>query len=303
VGFFGKGTFTHSGGTNAGGKLYLGYYDGSSGTYALTGGLLDVRSGSIHAGYKGVGVLDAVGGSVLAATLRMTRGRVSVGTAARVTVGGVELTDSDSSLTTLGFEITGNDSAFVSGAGGSSSPATIGAAGDHTLDLQTGIWRPREGDAFYVLTGFGSITGAFDYVTTNITLGQQTDPNGLPLPFFATGVVTDPNDSTKVAFQVAFQGLTAGDANGDHTVNGGDLSLIGGSWKKDGQTWATCDFDGDGKVNGGDVALMSGNWRWSLPVTPYPQGAPLPEPASAGLLLGAGLGLTGARRRHRRPVR
>ncbi|MCJ7545045.1 MAG: dockerin type I domain-containing protein, partial [Phycisphaerae bacterium] len=214
----------------------------------------------------------------------------------------LRLTDSASAEATLSFELSETRSAFISGAGDPSSAAIIGDAGLHRLDLQTGYWRPREGRTFYVLKHFGSITGSFDDITTNITGGQQVDPNTLlPIPFFAAGVVTDPNAPAKLAMQVTFQGLTAGDANGDHAVDGGDLALMGGAWMKESQTWASCDFNGDGQVDACDLALFGGNWGWSLAPAP-PPGAPLPEPASAGLLLAGGLALIGARPRNHRTV-
>jgi hypothetical protein len=171
----------------------------------------------------------------------------------------------------------------------------IKVEGDRKLDLQTGSWRPREGDVFYVLTGFGSISGNFGTISTNVTGGQQVDPNTmLPIPFFASATVADPNAPTKRALRVTFQGLTAGDANGDHAVDGGDLALMGGAWWQSGKGWGDCDFNGDGLVDGGDIALLGGNWMWSLPPAP---GVPLPEPVSAGLLVGGGVALIARRRR------
>ena len=290
VGFSGIGSFNQWGGTNAVGRtLTLGVATGGSGSYRISGGLLDIpATGWIQIGPGGpANTFEAAGGTVRAGKMMAIYGTVKIGKDASVTLGGLELANT-LAATVTSFELTNTRSAFISGAGSTSSAATIGPAGDHTLDLQTGLWRPREGDVFFLLTGFQSITGAFTNITTDITLGQQSDPNGLPIPFFATDIVTDPNDPSKVAFQVAFQGLTAGDANGDHKVNGGDLSLMAGSWKQTGQTWGTCDFNGNGKVEGGDLALMGGNWSWALLAPAQPQSAPLPEPTTLALLgLGA----------------
>jgi hypothetical protein len=114
-------------------------------------------------------------------------------------------------------------------------------------------------------------TGNFSSFTSNITAG-------LPGSSAFSGAA---NGS---AYEVMFIGYTAGDANGDHMVDGGDLALMGGAWNSSGQTWGTGDFSGDGMVDGGDLALLGGNWAWILPAAPS---APIPEPASIVLLVAA----------------
>ena len=218
------------------------------------------------------------------------------------------------------------------------------------LDVQTlSGYRPKEGDRFTIITSndpSGLYGEDFDLYTSNIT-------TGLP------GSAAFSGDDNGAQYKVTFLGYTAGDANGDHKVDGGDLALMGGNWmmggarpmpgdanlndKVDGgdlalmggswmmtgkswgdgdfngdgtvdggdlgmmggnwmdrvRGWADSDFNGDGTVDGGDLALMGGSWMWALP-TPPPSGAPIPEPACASLVLGAGLALIGGRRRSRR---
>jgi hypothetical protein len=282
----GFGSFVQSGGTNAvPTALNLGI-DGS-GVYRISGGLLDVRSGTMQVGGGGRGTFQATGGSVLAGRVRVTDGEVRIGADATVRVHRLMFDLELSAATVLSFELGEARSASISGLDAASS-AEMWPVRNHLLDLQTGAWRPREGDVFYVLTGFGSISGAFYDITTNITGGQQVDPNTLlPIPFFAAGTVTDPNAPSKFALRVTFQGLTAGDANGDHAVNGGDLALIGSHWMASGMGWGDCDFNGDGTVDGGDLALMESSWWWSASPDPPAPGVPLPEPATL-LLLSAG---------------
>jgi hypothetical protein len=285
--------FAQSGGTSViPGGVTIGMYIGSSGTLRHSGGLLDARGGSIQVGAAGTGSFQTTGGTVLTDELVANEGTVAIGRRAAVTVGGLELADSASAAATLSFELRPSRSAFISGLGDPSSAATIGPEGTQTLDLQTGSWRPKEGQTFYVLRFFGSITGSFDAITTNITTGQQIDPNTLlPIPFFAAYIMSSMNDPGRLA--AVFQGLSAGDANGDHAVNGGDLAVMGGNWWQTGKGWGDCDFNGDGYVDGGDIALIGGNWMWTLPPAP---GAPLPEPATLVFL---GLGAAAViRRRH-----
>lgn len=78
-----------------------------------------------------------------------------------------------------------------------------------------------------------------------------------------------------------------GDCNLSGTVNGGDLALMGGAWLQSGKVWGDGDFTGDGLVDGGDLSLMGANWLYGPTAAP----APLPEPASAFLLILGGITL------------
>jgi len=88
-----------------------------------------------------------------------------------------------------------------------------------------------------------------------------------------------------------FQGLTAGDCNGSHAVDTGDLAIMGGNWNKTGKVWADGDFTNDGKVDTGDLALMGGNWNWTKPLRPRTSAGSVPEPATLSLLVLGALGL------------
>ncbi|MCJ7543392.1 MAG: dockerin type I domain-containing protein, partial [Phycisphaerae bacterium] len=186
--------------------------------------------------------------------------------------------------TQVGVEVAGDGCSLIH----TTAASTLGGV----MDVQSlSSYRPREGDKFVVISSSDPngvhFTGNFGTFTSNIT-------RGLPGPSAFGGAPSEAN------YELTFLGHTYGDANGDHKVDGSDLALLGGAWMKDDQTWATCDFNGDGTVDGSDLALFGGNWMWSLP------GAPplaIPEPASAGLLVGAGLAPIGARRRPQRTLR
>ncbi len=73
-------------------------------------------------------------------------------------------------------------------------------------------------------------------------------------------------------------GTVFGDFNLDGAVDAGDLALLGGSFGQAGDFgWATGDATGDGTVDAGDLALLGGNFGTIV--------HPVPEPASAALLL------------------
>ncbi len=64
----------------------------------------------------------------------------------------------------------------------------------------------------------------------------------------------------------------AGDANGDWTVDVGDLGILAGNWGRTyGAGWAEADFNGDGGVDVGDLGVLAGQWGASV------------SPASAGV--------------------
>jgi hypothetical protein len=168
--------------------------------------------------------------------------------------------------------------------------ATLGGV----LELRSmSNYRPREGDCFPIITvtslhpSTPYFQGDFAAITSDITTGLG---GGAAFSGGAEGQ----------EYRVTFLGWTAGDANGDHIVDGGDLALIGRTRMQTGKGWSEGDFTGDGLVDGGDLALFGGNWMWALPA-PTPPGAsssdvPLPEPA-AGCLLGLGAMALVARRR------
>jgi len=90
------------------------------------------------------------------------------------------------------------------------------------------------------------------------------------------------------------QVLYPGDVNRDLRVSLGDLVVMAGNWSGTGKSWEQGDLNGDGLVWLGDLCILAGNWGWSLP------GEPVPEPASAVLLLSGALGLVLGRTRRRR---
>ena len=142
--------------------------------------------------------------------------------------------------------------------------------------------RPKEGDQFTLFdgeTGSGQThTGSFLTVTTNLTGG-------------GAGYGVAPVTGDWIA---TFTGLTGGDANADHKVSIGDLSIMAGNWNQTEFTngYADADFNGDGEVGIGDLSIMAGNWGWEKPGG----GVSIPEPATLSLLCLGGLALLRRRR-------
>ena len=178
-----------------------------------------------------------------------------------------------------------------------------------------GGYRPRQGDTFTIIdcnspvwsTTPSVIAGSFETFGSNLTSGlAHSDPND-----YGSSLLPAFSGAIDGAFYIAtFEARTYGDINGDGSVDGGDLSLLGGAWLKPGGTWqwdpidtdgngirdAGGDFNGDGNVDGGDLALMGGAWLWSKPGGAPPEGAPIPEPLTAALLGISGLAIVRRRR-------
>ena len=139
--------------------------------------------------------------------------------------------------------------------------------------------RPKEGDTFGIWYGDDdeeeTHDGAFLSVTTNLVGGNAGYDDYLDGPSGIWGV--------------EFTGLTGGDANGDHKVSIGDLSIMAGNWNQTDFTngYADADFNGDGEVGIGDLSIMAGNWGWEL----AGGGVSVPEPATLSLLCLGGLAL------------
>ena len=94
-----------------------------------------------------------------------------------------------------------------------------------------------------------------------------------------------------------------GDANLDGTVNAEDFTLFSHNLGQSGMMWDDGDFNYDGTVNAEDFTLFSHNLGQSAAdagVLNSANGinlANVPEPASAGMTVIAGLGILRRRRR------
>ncbi len=314
-----SGTLTIEGGRvelTGPGALRIGNSNGSAsgagGTLRMTGGEFVSTSteyNSLKIGYDtvadpnvGHGLVEVTGGSFEVA------GRVCLGVdGGNGTLHvGKDATFKVDSLTTNYASTAGGTATISLELGGLSDYSRIQITGG-TADLRgsshramnvltpTG-YRPVEGAQFAVITGgTAAIEGTLNAITSDIALGRQYsvpgDPNSTPIPFFAGAAAADPNASV-YSYVLTFQGLTYGDTNADHAVDGGDLAIMGGNWMQgssepfygdctldnsvDGgdlaiiggnwmdtggtMTWADGDFNGDGNIDGGDLALMGGNW-------------------------------------------
>jgi hypothetical protein len=131
----------------------------------------------------------------------------------------------------------------------------------------------------------------------------------------APGLVPGYGDAGGGKFEV--RATLLGDSDLDGQVNVADLANLAGNFgATTGMLWINGDFDNNGNVNVADLADLAGNFGQSLSSIgaggDFSEASPLalvasaavPEPASAGFLLGTGAVASGifARRRHRSRV-
>jgi hypothetical protein len=160
----------------------------------------------------------------------------------------------------------------------------------------------------YLISGYagGTFTG-----TTGITSSTAAATPGYAVGYAdgADGVVAGLSSG-----QLEVKYTLYGDANLDGVVSGDDFTILVGNLGKSVSAWDQGDFNYDGVVSGDDYTLLVGNLGKSatgaditLPAADLAAidafasanglMADVPEPASAGILLAAGLGFMGRRRR------
>jgi hypothetical protein len=118
----------------------------------------------------------------------------------------------------------------------------------------------------------------------------------------------DPGDPANLpSGELEIKYTLLGDANLDGTVNGEDFSQFSHNLGQSGAVWDQGDFNYDGTVNSEDFAPFSHNLGQTLGAGPLEIAqnnlslglANVPEPASVGLMVAAGLGILSRRRRAR----
>lgn len=272
LGSSGTGTINQSGGSiTVGGDVYIGNFDGTT-------GIINHSGGGFH----------VIGDMNIAGDLADNGGQA-------INVRGT-------------FTDTGNSGSIqVDGdlyANSGENTRTDGANGTSGEQTYLNFGLDTTGVTLFNVTGGADLTGAIIdvYAKPGVVL-----PVGVSFPLLSagggiTGTYFDPNDAL-ISLAVTNNTLYAtvllapllGDTDRNGTVDSADYETLLNSFSthKVLGGWASGDFNGDGVVNGDDWALFE------LGLAAYNSGQPItvPEPASLGLFLAAGLGLVTRRRR------
>jgi autotransporter-associated beta strand protein len=151
--------------------------------------------------------------------------------------------------------------------------------------------------------GIDSSTAASNHLSYGIGYAASSDPG---------------NPAGLSSGQIEIKYTLLGDTNLDGKVNGTDFTVLATNFNQSGKAWDQGDFNYDGKVNGSDFLLLAANFNQSAGQSAVAAddlaavdafGAAngmsmsltsVPEPASAGMLVMAGLGILSRRRRSSR---
>jgi hypothetical protein len=278
---------------------------------AQTSGTVSVSSGSVLNVAAGSQVV--VGGSVDPFTDSInSSNHVAIVNNGTFTVAGVKSTIAG--ITGAGSLVIGNGTTAntlkLADNGGVSTVDSLSILGSSDLDIGNNAMivdygsgpDPIASIAAWIKNGFDRLSGpaiiSSDMTTDDAVSGLSY---GIGYADGADGVVAGLSSG-----EIEIMYTLLGDANLDGTVNGEDFSLFSHNLGQSGMMWDDGDFNFDGTVNGEDFSLFSHNLGQTASladqagVLDAANGislANVPEPASAGALTMAMLGLFARRRR------
>ncbi|HUB25312.1 MAG TPA: PEP-CTERM sorting domain-containing protein [Tepidisphaeraceae bacterium] len=300
VGFSGAALFNQSGGTNTvGTDLYIANNSGSTGTYTLSGGALQIGGnayvGGSASGPGGQGVLTVSGTAVLAVT-----GTLTVYNTGQVNIDGGS-TALGNLIVNPGGAVNANAAFTIDYAG---NPDPIATIVSYLTDGYNGGWASGEIQSSSVASADSSQS------KLKYDIGYADGADGL-IPGLSSG-------------QIEILPTLAGDAKLQGNVVFGDFQILAQYFGQSNTTWDEGDFTYNGTTNFGDFQLLAQDFganssgltageiaslngfaaQFGDVLVPNTDGVgfqliSVPEPASAVLLAASGFGLLLARRRGR----
>jgi autotransporter-associated beta strand protein len=301
---------------------------------SAAGGIVNFRGNISGAGgitIGGIGTINLSGANTYAGTTNVSSGSDLVIAAAGALPTGTTIVN-NGSLTVNGSVVTGN----ISGTGtlniGVASATVLklasgsGASSQNALHISPGSTLDIANNPLYINYGSGSdpISTIAGYIKSGYNggmwngLGIDTSApltvNGLKYGLGYADSADAGNPANLSSGQVEVTYTLLGDANLDGFVNGEDFTILASNFNQPVTGWDQGDFNYDGYVNGEDFTLLASNFNQgvsggasagdvaALDAFAAANGLSLPasnvpEPASAAMMVMAGLGILRRRRR------
>jgi autotransporter-associated beta strand protein len=308
-------TFNDTNNSNYGVTLYTTVTPGSvtvnnsNGNYTISGAGSIAGTGAFSKSGSGVLTLSNTGINTYSGGTTVSAGTLLIGAAGAlpaasnvtITGGTLQLGAGTGAETLSSLSITGggvfdvnNNHIIISYAPGSQATADAAIRGYLISGYAGGAWNGA---------------GGLDSSAANALFASGNTHYGLGYADGADGVV-----SGLLAGQIEVEYTLYGDANLDGVVNGTDFGILAANFGQQVNNWDQGDFNYDGVVNGTDFGALAGNFGQQasgadvqLPSSDYAaldafaaaNGllSDVPEPATATLLLAAGIGFLSSRRR------
>ena len=269
--------------------------------------------------FSGAGSIGGTGSLTKSGTATATLSTVNTYTGGTNVTGGTLVVGVNGALPNGKVTISGGTLQLAAGTG-LAQMTSLSITGGGTLDVNnnrfilsyTGI-SPISTIASYIASGYDG--GAWNGAGIGSSAAAVNPHYGLGYADGADGVVAGLSSGQ---IEVAY--TLYGDANLDGVVNGTDFGILSANFGKAVTGWDKGDFSYNGVVNGTDFGPLAANFGQQangaavqLPASDWTaldsfaaaNGllADVPEPASAGFLLAAGLGFLTRRRRRNLPTR
>jgi hypothetical protein len=260
-----------------------------------------------------------------AATIGVSAGNHTISAPLQLTSAGLSVTVAAGDTLTAAGKISGAAPLSLNGAGTFKFGASIGEvdltgltiASGATLDLNNNHIILAYGSSDPISTIAGYIKAGYNGGHWNgpgiIASAAQTPTNGL---FYGVGYA-DSKDNVVAGLtsgQIEIKYTLLGDANLDGLVNGSDFNILAANFNQSITGWDQGDFNYDGLVNATDFNELAANFNQgvsgaatagdvaALDAFAVANGlsmptSDVPEPASAGMMVMAGLGILQRRRR------
>jgi len=283
---------------------------------------------------SGTGTVNLSGANSYGGTTNLSSGAALVIAAAGALPSGSTIVN-NGSLTINGNSVAGNVSGIGTLNVGVASTAVLklasgsGGSSQNALSISTGSTLDITNNHLFINYGSGPdpISTIAGYIKSGyngggwngpgiISSAAQTTTNGLSYGIGYADSADQGNPAGLSSGQIEVKYTLLGDANLDGLVNAADFTILAANFNQPVTSWDQGDFNYDGLVNAADFTDLAANFNQSVSGAdasagdvaaldafatanglPLPSFADVPEPASAVMIVMAGMGILRRRRR------